>query len=275
MKRLAAFIALLTISITTIPSYATESKIDAEPKVETKQSSFVTMDSTRTVDIISTLKTKNKSLEGEKIVCMGDSITKGAGGIMLLPDEYAGWPFYLAQKSGAEVINLGIGGSPISHWLGNYPVVDRMEMIPEDATKIIFFAGINDFLQTAVINDEYKTDTEICFEYLAEHFKNEDVYIVTTYKNGGEYWGVPEGSGFSAFMDYQIELAEKYNFNVIDLYNNDILDQTNEDNKKYFSDDIHPGDLGYQFLGKYFFYKIVETEKELELEKKDTENIIG
>ena len=264
MKRLAIFTILLTICITTVPVQATELKTDTISEIKNDKSSFVMLDPTKTVDIISTLKTKNKSLAGEKIVCVGDSITKGVGAIMLLPDEYTGWPFYLAQKSGADVINLGIGGSPISHWLGNYPIVDRMELIPEDATKIIFFAGINDFLQTATINDEYMNDTEICFAYLTNHFESKDVYIVTTYKNGSEYWVGNEEARFSDFMNYQIELAKKYNFNVIDLYNNGILDQTNTNNKKYFSDDIHPGDLGYQFLGKYFFYKIIDTEKELE-----------
>lgn len=214
--------------------------------------------SAKAYSAIASIKTKGKTLAGEKIVCMGDSITEGVGGIKLGEGEYISYTDYLAQLSGAQVINLGIGGTTIGNYWDENAMVLRLDTIPRDATTIIFWGGANDFFTGSKNKDAYINDTNTVFSYLKNNFPDAKIYIVTTYENKMENWETFGENDFAFYMNYQKELAQNYGFKVIDFYYNDVFDQTNEENKEYFYDDIHPNDLGNKFLAKYLFMKLTQ-----------------
>ncbi len=214
--------------------------------------------SAKAYSAIASIGTKGKSLSGEKIVCMGDSITEGVGGIKIDENDYISYTDYLAQLSGAEVINLGIGGTTIGDYWDENAMILRLDTIPRDATTILFWGGANDFFTGAKNRDAYINDTNTVFNYLKENFPNSKIYIVTTYENKMEDWETFADNDFAFYMNYQKELADKYGFKVIDFYYNDVFDQTNEENKEFFYDDIHPNDLGNKFLAKYLFLKLTQ-----------------
>ena len=61
-----------------------------------------------------------KPLTGKRIICFGDSITEGMGNYV--NGEFKSWADYLPEYFGAEVTNLGVGGShltPLSFTTGN------------------------------------------------------------------------------------------------------------------------------------------------------------
>ncbi|MCR4706143.1 MAG: SGNH/GDSL hydrolase family protein [Lachnospiraceae bacterium] len=198
-------------------------------------------------------------LADKKITFIGDSITAGNGGTITPDGTKRGYPDYIAQYTDATIVNLGIGGAQVSGD-SSKAIVNRYEQIPEDSDIIVFFAGINDFLNENVScgseshDDEgtFYGDTKTCFEGISERYPDADVYVVTTYHNRLEDYTAYSGKNMKQFMTALTELARDYGFHIIDLYEEGFLN-TNHIlvRNAFFTDDIHPDDLGAEVLGRH------------------------
>ncbi len=198
-------------------------------------------------------------LAGKKITFIGDSITAGNGGTLTPDGTKRAYPDYIAQYTDATIVNLGIGGAQISGD-SSKAVVNRYEKIPEDSDIIVFFAGVNDFLNENVScgsekHDDPGTfygDTKTCFEGISERYPDADVYVVTTFHNRLEDYTAHSGKNMKQFMNVLTELARDYGFHIIDLYEEGFLN-TNHIlvRNAFFTDDIHPDDLGAEVLGRH------------------------
>lgn len=198
-------------------------------------------------------------LADKKITFIGDSITAGNGGSLTPDGSKRGYPDYISLYTDAEIVNLGIGGAQVSGE-SSKAIVNRYETIPEDSDIIVFFAGVNDFLNENVScgskkNDEPGTfygDLRTCFDGIKERCPEADIYVVTTFHNKLEDYSAYSGKNLGQFMTTLSEMAQKYHFHIIDLYDEGFLNSNDvRIRNTFFLDDVHPDDLGAEVLGRH------------------------
>lgn len=210
-----------------------------------------------------------------KIACIGDSVTAGSN----MDDEpdYQNYtyPTRLREALNAEsVTNLGIGGSSLGRYW-DQAFCDRYQEIPEDTDLIIVMGGYNDgyCLHEDMVGNledrEPKTlygDVNDLFKGLKEDYPNAEVIVVTPLPNllhdvlRSER---PELLPQTVIIDCLKELANEYDYQVIDDYNSNFLDSHDPDIvADYIPDSVHPNAEGYDLLAKHIAAEIVRLKED-------------
>lgn len=211
-------------------------------------------------------------LEGKKIVCLGDSITAGAGASVY---ENC-WVARLGVLSKADVKNYGVGGTRIAR--RQFPEVNnhiydqdfclRAPSMDKEADVVIVFGGTNDYghgdAEMGTFAD--KTPDTFCgalywlFTYLKENFKNAEILVLTPLHRRNENNLRGDGSkkkDFNVLSEYveNIRLAAKnYGLHLLDLYSEAGIDPAvGNDDATYFTDGLHPNDIGHEIIAQKVF----------------------
>lgn len=201
------------------------------------------------------------------IAFLGDSITAGNGGSLTLDGSGLNYTDYIAQYTSAKVINLGIGGAPYDGYDNDDAIIYRYQDIPKDTDIIVLFAGINDLFAGSehfgslddLEKGTYCGDIYATFEAIHEDYSDADVYVVITYPNKMEEYTQFTGENWQKYADVQIELADRFDYRVIDLYKEDFMDSKDSKVRNaFFLDDIHPDDLGSEILGRHILVHMLE-----------------
>lgn len=196
----------------------------------------------------------------EVIVCLGDSITDGVGASM---DKNAAWPDKLAEHLNGEaaVINMGISGDNITGEWGIRSRLDRDVIDLPGVTYCMLMIGINDIGGsqediTEKITADYKEVVERC------HEKGIKVYVctMTPIKGSGYYSELHEKiraacndfiksskGGFDGFIDMSAAVERE-----------DDPTQMKDEYNCPWGDFLHPGDAGYEVMGKLAYDKFTE-----------------
>ena len=224
---------------------------------------------TKTIDSIDSfiLNFAGDPLAEKKIAFLGDSITAGTGGTLTPDGSGMNYTDFIANYTSAEIINLGHGGSPIQGKDDNDAVVYRYGDIPKDSDIIVIFAGINDLFEGSDSfgslehpeRGTYCGDTLTTFRMIHKRHPDAEIHVVITYPNKMEDYKEYTGEAFQDYADVQIELAEEYGFNVINLYEEGFLDSHDSRVRNaFFKDDIHPDDLGSEVLGRHILVHLIK-----------------
>ncbi len=224
---------------------------------------------TKTIDSIDSfiLNFCGDPLKGKTIVFLGDSITAGNGGTLTPDGSGLDYTNFIAKYTSARIINLGIGGAPFEGSDNDDAIVHRYGDIPEDADIIVLFAGINDLFAGSenfgslkeLDEGTYCGDIYRTFRQIHRLHPHADVHVVITYPNRMENYEQFRDEDWQDYADVQINLADRYDFHVINLYEEGFMD--NADYKirnAFFKDDIHPDDLGSEVLGRHILVHLIE-----------------
>ena len=202
----------------------------------------------------------------EVIVCLGDSITDGVGASM---DKNAAWPDKLAEHLNGEaaVINMGISGDNITGEWGIRSRLDRDVIDLPGVTYCMLMIGINDIGGsqediTEKITADYKEVVERC------HEKGIKVYACTmTPIKGSGYYSELHEKIRAACNDF-IKSGKGGFDGVIDMSasverEDDPIQMKDEYNCPW-GDFLHPGDAGYEVMGKLAYDKFIEFTRKQE-----------
>lgn len=224
---------------------------------------------TKAVDRINSfiLNFADDPLKDKTLAFLGDSITAGNGGSLTLDGSGLNYTDYIAQYTDAKIINLGIGGAPYDGYDNDDAIIYRYEDIPENTDIIVLFAGINDLFAGSEHfgsldkpkKGTYCGDTYTTFRGIHEDYPDAHVYVVITYPNKMEDYTQFTGENWQEYADVQIELADEFDYDIINLYQEGFLDS--KDSKvrnSFFLDDIHPDDLGSEVLGRHILVHILK-----------------
>ncbi len=210
-----------------------------------------------------------------KIACLGDSITAAANLESEENYQQYAYPARLKELLGAEeVYNLGIGGSSIGrYWADAF--VDRYQEIPEDVDIIIVMGGTNDGF--CVSEKEFGTVDECAYRTfcgdldelmrgLSEDYPDADIFFATPLPNILHDYLMQERDYLlpqRRFADIILQLAQKYDFEVVDLYNSNILDSHDADVvEQYVLDGVHCNQDGYQIMAEHFASELIQYYEE-------------
>lgn len=205
-------------------------------------------------------------LKGKKIAFLGDSITAGNGGTLTPDGSGMNYTDFISKYTSAEIINLGIGGTPFDGNDNDDAIVYRYGDIPEDTDIIVLFGGINDLFAGSdhfgsLDNPEagtYCGDIYKTFDQINDQYPDADVYVVITYPNKMEDYKEYTGENWQKYADVQIELADEFDFHIIDLYKEGFMDSSDTKVRNaFFKDDIHPDDLGSEVLGRHILVHLI------------------
>lgn len=163
------------------------------------------------------------SLTGKKWYALGDSATHGDGATTLTEGMYAGqlavYPFYIGNRTGADVHNLAVNGGviatitdqPSRYQLskdGNY------DAVPSDADIITIWFGANDMWQSVPIGTIDSNDATTFYgawnkvlSYYVNNYPNTKLGIVAS------FWCT------QAYAEAVIAIGAKYGVPVLNLYN--------------------------------------------------------
>lgn len=206
-------------------------------------------------------------LKNKKIAFLGDSITAGNGGTLTPDGGGLDYTDFIAKYTNAEIVNLGIGGTPFDGNENDDALVYRYKDIPGDSDIIVLFGGINDLFAGSEhfgSLDEpekgtYCGDINETFKQIGSRYPDAEVYVVITYPNKMEDYKEYTNEDWQVYADVQIELADQYDFHVIDLYREGFLDSKDSKIRNaFFKDDIHPDDLGSEILGRHILVHLIE-----------------
>lgn len=208
-------------------------------------------------------------LRDKKINFLGDSITQGcctSGGNVIFT-EILRKRYYLS-----EARNYGIGGTRIAPnktpsedpaWDEDFCLrVDKME---KDADAVVVFGGTNDYGHgdAPFGNVDDRTSDTFCgschmlFQSLKSRFPNVPVLVVTPLhricdeiSKGNDRSGMPRPV-LEVYVQAILEIAQAYDFAVLDLFHEGILDAHDPDvMQRYVPDGLHPNDGGHAILAE-------------------------
>ncbi len=208
-------------------------------------------------------------LSGKTLVFLGDSITAGNGGTLTPDGSGLNYTDFISNYTSAKIVNLGIGGTPFDGSDNDDAIVNRYEDIPENADIIVLFGGINDLFAGAEhfgsLEDPqegtYCGDIKKTFEQIAKRHPDADIYVVITYPNKMEEYREYMDENWQDYADVQIELADEYDFHIINLYQEGFLDSSDSKVRNaFFKDDIHPDDLGSEVLGRHILVHLLRDD---------------
>ena len=220
------------------------------------------------------LEESESSYEGLKIACLGDSITEATNLDDLEDYEQYSYPSRLKEALGAEeVVNLGIGGSSYGRYWDN-AFCERYTEIPEDTDLIIVMGGDNDgFCLTedlvgSLENREQRTlygDVDELMRGLKENYPNARVVFMTPMPNllhDVLRKDREELLSQTVVVNCILELAEEYDFEVIDLYNSNFFDSHDaEIVSDYIPDSVHPNEEGYDIFARHVAAELMRLDE--------------
>ena len=186
------------------------------------------------------------------ILTLGDSITAGANSST---SKYAET---LAINLGYKLINKGVSGSTIST---NYNDIKTVDLTNVDIVTIM--TGTNGFGKNLGtiddVKDYFNNNGATFYGYLgfiADYARYSNpllkVYFVTPPQSS-----YPTGTMMKSILTAFKEVGEKCSVPVIDIYSESGLLYHNEKVRKfYYSDHIHPTQLGHDIIADFIFNKI-------------------
>ena len=186
------------------------------------------------------------------ILTLGDSITQGANSIT---SNYAKT---LARKLGYKLINKGVSASTIGT---NYNDIKTVDLTNVDIVTIM--TGTNGCGKTLGTIDDVKNDFNnnpaTFYGYLgfiADYARYNNpllkVYFITPPQSGN-----PTGTAMQNILTAFKEVGKQCSVPVIDIYGERGLLYHNEKVRKfYYSDNVHPTQLGHDIIADFIFNKI-------------------
>ena len=193
-----------------------------------------------------------------KIAFLGDSITEGVGA-----SSYE--KCYVKQvehKLQCETLNYGVSGTRIARQSKvnkNFPCMfdwdfqQRAQIMSADVDKVFVFGGTNDFGHgDAALGRENSHDPyTFCggvrnlLEYLLEKYGKEKLCFILPLHRWDEK---NEGKELSSYVEIIRKMTIEYGVPCLDLYNDGLARPINEEDTMYFTDGLHPNDLGHAII---------------------------
>lgn len=186
------------------------------------------------------------------IVCIGDSITFGAG--VLTSRKKDAWPYILDRLMGqnAEVLNYGISGATMIR-SGDTPYREDFYRAVEelDPQTILLMLGTNDSKRQNWKEASFAKD----YEAVLKRFAKEGREIILMCppkafaKKGKDIsvYGIRNHEIQEGVIPVIRKLAEQYSLRVVDLY------ALTENHSEYLGDGVHPNKQGNQIIASHIF----------------------
>ena len=199
----------------------------------------------------------------KKIVCIGDSITFGAG---VRGKKHQTWEFCLESKLGEEwqVLNYGISGRTLLSD-GDYPYVHEKQYAASKgvcADKYIIMLGTNDSKPYNWKKDAYYEElVQFVEEYVS--LENHPAVILMTPpscyvdpKLGRIGFDIDGNLVASDIRSFVLEIGEKLGLKVIDLHS------FTANHEEWFVDGVHPNQLGNEKIAEFIYESIAYMNQE-------------
>lgn len=195
-----------------------------------------------------------------KVVCVGDSITYGAG--VGKNRDWQSYPAYLQRflGDGYEVINYGISGRMLLDY-GKYPYVDEdyyQISLDEKADIYILMLGTNDSKIPAWNAEVYEAQLEKFIQSYREANEEAEIYVMQPPKcfpdltTGIVGYSIKNEIIETEIYDSIAEAGENCDAVVIDLYH------LTEDHNDWFVDGVHPNAEGNWNIAFYISQRMEE-----------------
>ena len=204
-------------------------------------------------------------LKNLKIILLGDSITEGVGA----SEKKFCYAEVLAQETGMQVLNYGVGGTRIARqerksavpsWDEDFNT--RARRMEKTADIVAVFGGTNDYghgFAPVGTPDDQGEDTfygaiNSLFSYLRKTYPTSFLFVMTPLHRINEQRLTGDGYKpamlpLKGYVDIIREVAEKYSIPVLDLYKNaGIYPDFEEHRVAYAPDGLHPNDRGHRKL---------------------------
>lgn len=207
----------------------------------------------------------SKTLEGKKLVFLGDSITEGC----CASSVEKRFTDLIAHDEKAICYNHGIGGTRLAYQTApseeprhDLCFLDRVDELEADADLVIVFGGTNDYghgdaaLGTMEDQDPYTfygAVHTLVRKLLAKYDRSKIVFILPLHRKGEEQTILKGGVMTSVTLAQYIlalrEVLEFYSISYLNLYEEGKTPQElAEGMKTYLADGLHPNDTGYRLL---------------------------
>ncbi len=202
-------------------------------------------------------------LQGKRIAFLGDSITAGAGASV--PENKYVEVFKKNCKL-SEAYNYGIGGTRISkqkkpsknsEWDKDF--ISRVAAMEENVDAVVVFGGTNDFGHGDIPLGAFGDTTEdtfcgcchILMTSLVKKYPEVPIVVLTPLHRLGENKLVNEIGldrvPLASYVSAIREMANGFSLPVLDLFAiSGMQPEISEQNKLYFTDGLHPNDLGHK-----------------------------
>lgn len=209
-------------------------------------------------------------MENIKVVCLGDSITAGAGATSI----ETRWTSLLAKrKEFSSVYNCGISGTRIAKRKGvseshmyDLSFNMRVEILPDDADYVIVFGGTNDYGHGVIPFGEKGDQTEYTYigainclidKLIAKYGKQKLRFILPLRRFEEDR---PNRPTLKKWVDAQREILEERGIIYLDLYKNGFSKPTSNANEGYFADGLHLNDEGNKKIEEYIYEFLIKTK---------------
>lgn len=215
-------------------------------------------------------------LSGKTITLLGDSITEG-----FYASDFDRWEEYtgelrystiLASELGMIENNMGEAGTVYVTGTDRTSRLDDVDSIPLNSEIIVVALGINDFYESPVLGELGSTDTttlygatDVMYSKLQQRFTdiNASIFICTPTPPLTDLTNKITstlGYTFQDLCDVIIAVAEKYDFQVVDLYNDaGLVDADYSYHQSgHESDTLHPGDSGHDKIAQCIYDAVIE-----------------
>lgn len=191
------------------------------------------------------------------ILCIGDSITFGAG---VNGKKTMTWEYFLENKLGEDyqVLNYGISGRTLLS-TGDYPFVDEKHFVASQEALVdtyIIMLGTNDSKPYNWDESRYARELEE-FVNLYRSLPNDPKVVLMTPptcyidpKIGKVGFDINGDVVSGAIYDIVSNLAGKYELELIDL------NKYTANHEDWFVDGVHPNELGNREIAEYIFERI-------------------
>ena len=199
-----------------------------------------------------------------KIVCIGDSITYGAG--VSATRETESYEAFLQNLLGDEylVLNFGVSGSTMMN-SGDKPYREQPSCANAfriDADILILMLGTNDSKDINWPGNDgaYRNDyVSFLTDYQAEHPETKIVLMQPPMcfpddRIGGIGFGISNDVIRDEIYGIVADISEEFNCTLIDLYS------LTENHPEWFEDGIHPNAAGNEVIANYICEKLTEAE---------------
>ena len=178
-----------------------------------------------------------------RLICIGDSITEGAGVKDLSKSSY---PSVLSIKIGGkyEVLNCGQGGATMLQ-MSDLPFITTNEwynaqMFHADITVIAL--GTNDSKDHNWNQDRFENDYRWMVSFLKKQNPNMKLYVCLPPPAFNHNWGINDSTIRNGVIPVLKKLAKESDLHIIDFYT------PLENRQDLFPDGIHPNEAGAALL---------------------------